>query len=219
MADGESEPAKAEVPAALIPYFAVADGLAALFRPFVEVVVHDLARDCVAYVANPLSPREPGDPSELEQITFMPEASVIGPYEKVNWDGRRIKSISIVLRDGANKPTGLLCVNADVTEFDAARRVLQSLLGGLQPTDQAPVHFHDDWHEKVNRFIAAWTAEQATTVERMDRSARRNLIEALYVHGGFEGPRAPAYVAQVLGISRATVYNELARLRAAGGPA
>lgn len=197
----------------LQPYFAVADGLAALFKPFVEAVVHDVRTDSVAYVANPFSPREAGDPSDLREVSFPPDTRIVGPYEKTNWDGRRIKSISVVLRDDEQAPIGLLCINADVTEFDAARRVLQGFLGMAEPAPEAPVRFHDDWHEKINQFVAHWTAERATTLDRLDRAGRRALIVALHETGGFEGRRAPAYVAKMLGISRATVYNELARLK------
>lgn len=198
---------------ALRPYFAVADGLAALFKPLIEAVVHDLQTDRVAYVANPFSPREPGDPSDLKEITFAPDAQVIGPYEKINWDGRRIKSISVILRDAVGSPIGLLCVNADFTEFDTARRILQSLLGVNEAPSAVEAAFRDDWHEKINRFVAVWTTERSTTIDRLDRGGRRALIEALHQTGGFEGRRAPAYVARMLGISRATVYNELARLK------
>jgi D-arginine utilization repressor len=141
----------------LTPYFAIADGLAALFKPFVEAVVHDLRTDCVAYVAHPFSPREAGDPSDMEDVTFAEGVQVIGPYEKVNFDGRRIKSISILLRGEKNKPIGMLCINADVTEFEAVRRMLQGFLGVSETTTQVSTLFHEDWHEKVNRFVAAWT--------------------------------------------------------------
>jgi predicted transcriptional regulator YheO len=197
----------------LTPYFAIADGLAALFKPFVEAVVHDLRTDCVAYVAHPFSPREAGDPSDMEDVTFAEGVQVIGPYEKVNFDGRRIKSISILLRGEKNKAIGMLCINADVTEFEAVRRMLQGFLGVSETTTQVSTLFHEDWHEKVNRFVAAWTAERSTTLDRLDRAGRRALIEALQENGAFEGRRAAAYVAKILGVSRATVYNELARLK------
>jgi predicted transcriptional regulator YheO len=197
----------------LEPYFAIADGLAALLGPFVEAVVHDLKTDCVAHIANPFSPREPGDPSDMKEISFAPDERVIGPYSKINWDGRRLKSISMVLRDPAGTPIGMFCVNADVTEFEAARRTLQALLGGNDTGATVDSTFLADWHEKINSFVAAWTAERATTLDRLDRAGRRTLIVALNAIGAFEGRRAPAYVAKMLGISRATVYNELARLR------
>jgi len=204
-----------ESQAALRPFFGVADGLAALFRPFLEAVVHDLATDSIAHIANPFSPREVGDPSDLQGIAFAPSAHVIGPYEKINWDGKRIKSISVVLRDGAGRVIGLLCINADVSEFDAARRMLQAFLGVAESTDSVEPAFRDDWHEKINRFVGAWAAEHHTTLPRLDRAGRNALIAALHQTGAFEGRSAHAYVAKILGVSRATVYNELARAREA----
>jgi predicted transcriptional regulator YheO len=199
----------------LRPYHAVADGLAALFSPFVEAVVHDIQTDSVAHVAHPFSPREVGDPSDLQGVQFAPDAAVIGPYEKINWDGRRIKSVTVVLRDEEKRPIGLLCVNTDVTEFDAVRRMLD---GFLRVTDSEPRPddlFRNDWHERINRYVAAWAAERGTTVASLDRAERRALIEDLHRTGAFEGKRAPAFVAGLLGVSRATVYNELARLKSA----
>jgi predicted transcriptional regulator YheO len=166
----------------------------------------------VAHIANPFSPREAGDPSDLKEVHFAPQARLIGPYEKINWDGRRIRAISVVLRDAAAQPIGMLCVNADVTQFEVMRRTLEGFLGvATQPGIETS--FHDDWHEKINRFLASWTAQRATTLDRLDRQTRRELIGALYQAGGFEGRRSPAYVASVLGVSRATVYNELAALK------
>lgn len=195
------------------PYYVVADALAALFSPFVEAVVHDMRTNSVVYVAHPFSPRAAGDPSDLDEVDFAPDASVIGPYEKINWDGRRIKSVTAVLRDEQDRAIGLLCVNADVTEFDAVRRMLD---GFLRVPDQRPRPddlFRNDWHERLNRYVADWIAAHNTTVARLDREQRRSLIEDLYRTGAFEGKRAPAYVAGVLGISRATVYAELAALK------
>jgi D-arginine utilization repressor len=147
-------------------WFSVADALAALFSPWVEAVVHDLALDTVAHIANPFSPREAGDPSDLKEVHFAPDARVIGPYEKINWDGRRIRAISVVLRDGAAEPIGMLCVNADVTQFEVMRRTLQGLLGAAAESGPATT-FHDDWHEKINRFLASWTRQRATTLDRL----------------------------------------------------
>jgi len=106
----------------------------------------------------------------------------------------------------------MLCVNADVTQFEVMRRTLQGLLG-IAAEPGPDTSFQDDWHERINRFLASWTRQRATTLDRLDRQARRELIGALYQAGGFEGRRAPAYVASVLGVSRATVYNELATLK------
>ncbi|MGH8328073.1 MAG: helix-turn-helix domain-containing protein, partial [Steroidobacteraceae bacterium] len=92
------------------------------------------------------------------------------------------------------------------------RRTLQGLLG-IAAEPGPDTSFQDDWHERINRFLASWTQQRATTLDRLDRRSRRELIGALFQAGGFEGRRSPAYVASVLGVSRATVYNELATLK------
>lgn len=43
----------------------IADGIAALFFPSVEVVIHDVEAGTVAYIANNLSKRKPGDDAGL----------------------------------------------------------------------------------------------------------------------------------------------------------
>src|ERR1700733_1033144 len=197
---------------ALRPYFAIADGLALLFRPVVEAVIHDIRSDTIVHIANSFSPREVGDSSDLPLVPFSPTAQVIGPYEKVGWDGRRIKSISVVLRDSKQLPIGLLCINTDLTQFESVWRILDSFIS-TDTVTAPPEKFQDDWHDRINRFIAAWTAKRATTIDRLDRNARRALIQALHASDAFEGRRATVYVARVLGISRATIYNELARLK------
>jgi predicted transcriptional regulator YheO len=200
-------------PPPLLAYAAVADGLVALLQPFAEAVIHDLASDRVVHVSGGFSPREVGDPSDLREVAFASDASVIGPYEKTNFDGRRIKSISVVLRDAEARPIGLLCINVDVTAFAETRRLLQAFLAPPEPLAEVQAEFRDDWHERVNRFIAAWTAEHAVSLDRLDRAGRDALIRALHASGGFQGPRAAAYVARLLGVSRATVYNTLTRLK------
>ena len=198
----------------LEPTFAVADGIAALFAPYVEAVVHDLATEAIAYIANPQSNRTPGDPSQLEEITFVGSERVIGPYEKINWDGRRMKCISIVLREGG-EPIGLLCLNADLSSFDSVRRALDAFLGTPAQDEQVSALFVNDWHERINRFVTGWCRDHDTVIDAIDRKQRRELIGALFETGAFEARRAPAYVARILGVSRATIYNEIAAVREA----
>jgi D-arginine utilization repressor len=199
-------------------HFAVADGIALLFSPHVEVVIHDLATEEVAHIANPLSRRVPGDPSQLDDIGFDAALPVIGPYEKTNWDGRRMKCISIVLRE-QGAPIGLMCLNVDVSQFDLLRRALDGFLGAPARSDDVQALFVHDWHEKINQFIANWCAERSIQIGQIDKASRRELISALRSSGAMEQRRAPAYIARILGVSRATIYNELAALKQGNTPA
>jgi D-arginine utilization repressor len=194
------------------PHQPVADAIAALFAPWVEVAIHDIASDSLAYVASPMSPRTPGDPSGLADLGSPSTAGFIGPYEKTNWDGRRIRSVSVML---AGEPASMLCINADVSRFEAMREMLDMLLKPARPAAQAeaaPLLRHD-WHESLNRFIAGWSAERQLDARSLGREERQALIAAIHESGGFEAPRAAAYVAGLLNVSRATVYNQLAELK------
>tara|TARA_R110000787_G_scaffold99840_9_gene204616 strand:+ start:30935 stop:31588 length:654 start_codon:yes stop_codon:yes gene_type:complete len=197
---------------ALRPHFAVADGIAVVFAPYAEVVVHDLATESIAHIANPISRRAPGDPSQLEDIEFDVSQDLVGPYVKTNWDGRRLKCISIVLTD-QEKAIGLFCINVDVSQFDQIRIALDGFLGTKPRTDDVQALFVHDWHERINEFIAHWCSENDVRIADIDRPARRQLILALKESGALEQRRAPAYIARILSVSRATIYNELAAIK------
>ena len=191
----------------------IADGIAALFHPHVEVVVHDLAGQRVAYIANNLSRRALGDDSALEDIGFEASESVIGPYEKLNWNGARIRSVSIVMRNDEGGAIGLICVNMDLSVFEAVRGALTALLDRSDISPQPESLFRDDWQERINRFLQDWLKAEGANIAGLTRADKRRLIEALYAEGAFSGRSAAPYVANLLGLSRATVFNILKPLR------
>lgn len=193
---------------ALGPFVPVCDAVAALFQPYVEVVLHDLATETVAHIANNFSNRALGEPSLMHEIDFEPTDHVIGPYEKINWDDRRIKSISVVLR-AAGAPVGVMCINTDVSHVHAALQFLGALVALPETLDRSTALFKEDWHERINEYISCWMRERGTTVAAIDKSQKRDLIVDLARDGALGGRNAAGYIARVLGLSRATVYNYL----------
>jgi predicted transcriptional regulator YheO len=194
-------------------YQPLADGLAALLHPHVEVVLHDLATQRVVYIANNLSKRALGDESALDDIEFDPAETLIGPYEKTNWDGRRIRSVSVVARDQRRRPIGMICINVDLSAYDTARAALDLLLVGAPVIPQPEKLFRDDWQERINTFLQAWLRQRNLTLPRLDRHQKRDLVQALYAEGAFKGKSAPNYVAGVLALSRATIFNHLKAMK------
>ncbi len=88
------------------------------------MVIHDLATNKIAYLANNLSKRKPGDDAGLEDFELDGGAGVTGPYEKLNWDGKKMRSVSIAARDEQGKPSYLLCINLSTAMFEDARNAL-----------------------------------------------------------------------------------------------
>jgi predicted transcriptional regulator YheO len=192
----------------LAAYAPVCDAIALLFQPYAEVVLHDLSTETVVYLSNPFSKRELGEPSLLHEIDFKPSDVIIGPYEKVNWDGRRIKSVSAVLRAGA-KAVGILCINVDVSHFHAVMQTLSTLVAVPQSAEKPASLFKEDWHERINEYIQSWTRERGLSIAEMTRLQKQQLVADLAGDGAFGGRNAAAYISRILGLGRATVYNYL----------
>ncbi len=191
----------------------IGDALARLLSPHAEVVLHDPATDQVVAIWNPLSGREPGEPSllgELDQLsTTGPD--VYGPYPKVLSDGRRLSSVSAVIRDADGKPAYVFCVNVDRTAFEEASRLLAAF--AAPAAGQPRVLFEHDWFETLNEVIAEYVRERGLTVERLGREDRVELLGKLDAAGVLSQRRSVPAVARALRISRSALYQHLGQAR------
>ena len=194
-------------------YQPIADAIATLFSPYAEVAIHDLASQKLVYIANNYSQRELGEDSNLSDLRFDQHSQVIGPYQKRNWDGRQLRSISTVLRDDNRQPIGLLCINLDITVFESAKAALELFLSGQQLQPQPEVLFQDDWQERINTFLHAWLQARNLSLQTLQMKDKRSLVQALHAEGAFEGRSGADYVANVLSMGRATVYKYLKELK------
>jgi predicted transcriptional regulator YheO len=197
------------------PYIAIADAIALLFKPQVEVVLHDLAEDRIVHIAGAFSRRRAGDASlnDIEDIRALPGA-IVGPYAKSNFDGRELKSISVVLRDARDKPAGLLCINLDVSALEAARAALDRLmLVAAAPRERPAALFAADWREKINDEIAAFLSARSASLAALSQDDVVALVGGLDSQGLFAVRNAADHIAAALGISRATLYKRLATAR------
>lgn len=69
--------------------------------------------------------------------------------------------------------------------------------------------FKDDWQDRINDYIHSYLNTQHLSLETLDRKEKKELIEHLYTIGAFTGKNSAKYIAQVIKVSRATVYNYL----------
>lgn len=179
-------------------------------HPFAEVVIHDLDKDQIEAIYNPLSRREVGDNSYLDRVDFDTSENIIGPYAKTNWDGRPMKSISIVIRNKEGDAEGFLCVNVDTSAFESANQILQIFLkNNAEIQNDTQRLFKDDHYEKVNLYVQNYCRERQVSIDALSREEKQEIISSLEADGAFKGRNAAAYVGRVLGVSRATVYNYL----------
>ncbi|MFE3200428.1 PAS domain-containing protein [Embleya sp. NPDC059237] len=192
----------------------VGRAVALLLGPYAEVVLHDPGTDRVLAVWNPFTSRGPGDPSALGELAALDPAArdVYGPYEKVLADGRRLSSVSAVLRDAHGQPAAVLCVNLDRTPLERAAAVL-SAFGA--PTVRRPEPlFEQDLSARVAEVVGGHVRATGRPAERMTRPDRLTVVARLDEVGVFAVRRVVPVVAEALRVSRSTVYDLLADVRA-----
>lgn len=186
-----------------------AQGVVALFHPFVEGVIHDLDSGTFVAIFNNISRRKVGDPTPLHELNIKTDQfpDYFPPYYKTNWDGRKLKCISLTVRDTKNKPIGLICFNLDVSLFQDIENKFSVLLQ-LKGDAESPVElFGGNWQEQIHTQINHYLKEHAQTLHQMDKKEKKQLIEHLYKKGFFNYKNAAVLIADSLGISRASLYN------------
>ena len=182
----------------------IAAAVAALLHPHAEIVLHDLATGRIARIWNNFSNRKVGEPSDLETDLELEEEDVLGPYEKATPRGERVNSISAVLRDEAGIARALLCINLDVSHFDAAAKLLAGFASAR--TSRPEWMFRQDIREQINLLIAEYLKARNTVMRALDQDGRVNLISFLDGRGVFQTRRAVDHVAAALSLSRTTLY-------------
>lgn len=192
----------------LDPYKSVGEAISILLFPHAEVVLHDVKTGCIAAIFNNFSKRIVGDESLLDEWETLSESQdVFPPYFKTNWDGRKLKSVTAVLKNQIGKPIGLLCINLDISKWEEMHHFILEL---IKPKAQMPDFlFKNDWREKINMYVSTYLKQRALRLETLDKTEKKKLLIALQKEGAFDTRNAASYIADVLQISRATVYNYL----------
>ena len=196
-------------------YEPVADAIARLLHPHAEVVIHDIERDAVWYIANPSSGRSVGDASllKLDADRFDLDKEVIGPYEKAGGQGQAIRSITAVLRSDQGRPIGILCINLDFSPIESALGVLETLIRPPHVESPPEALFRNDWRDLIKLEIKAFLGEHRCALGALTVRQRVRLLRRLDGKGLFYARKSVEQVAAILGVSRATAYKDLNRAR------
>lgn len=188
------------------------EGTVKLLYPYAEGAVHDLREGKIVALFNNISRRKIGDPSVVTELSVEVKdfPDVFEPYYKTNWDGKKLKCTSITVRDESGAPIGLVCINFDTTVFEDLNIKLDTFLtlpgqGGLNPVEQFAV----DWRKQVAAFIQDYVQKNNVALSALSKKEKAALVGQLYDHGLFNYRDAAAYIAQMLNVSRTTIYNYL----------
>lgn len=183
-------------------YIELSSSLYALFGPLIEVVIHETKTNKIAHIIGNLSNRKVGDDSLLDELT---SSDLNQAYTKLSYNGHIIRSISIPIRE-ANKIIGLMCINVDTTIFHEIHALTSTL---LEVNKKPESLFKNDWQDRINTFIATYIKENNINYENLSNKHKKNIIYALYNNGAFQEKKSADYIAHVMHLSRATIFNYL----------
>ena len=192
----------------------IAEALGKMFAPCCEVVLHDLTQPEHSLVAIDcaLSGRKVGEPATemgLARIKNPAFPDVVQNYPNTFPDGRPVKSTSIGLRNSQGKCVAALCLNLDVSLFSSIQKVLEQFTAAGD--NLAPVRetLRARSLDDVRHAIEHFSAQNNLQPRSLSLQQRRELIGKLEESGLLQLRGAASMAADVLGISRTSIYNAL----------
>ncbi|WP_406313157.1 transcriptional regulator [Streptomyces sp. NBC_00114] len=191
----------------------IAVALGRMFPGLCEVVLHDLRdpQHAIRAIENNLSGRQVGDSATelgLARIADPAYPSVIQNYPNQFPDGRPAKSTSIGIKNAAGDYIAALCLNLDVSVLSPVTLALSNLVATDPEDRDRPLEsLRDRNARELRRTIEALAAERAGTPRSLSRKDKKELVQQLHQDGFFDSRDAAQAIANLLGVSRATVYN------------
>lgn len=228
-----------KIPVPLLRFKATADLIGRTAGSKTEVVLHDLADPLhsVVYVVNgTVTDRRVGQGLRhlvTEMLTAQARGTDLLPAWWYRYQTKLIRCTTQLLRDEAGKLVGALCVNEDVTAELAEFNILKEKLPGLKmvevpvPADNGilwaeesvssadgkPTSVQENVRETVFKLITALAKEEGFTGREVSREERRRFVEMLNDRGVFLVKGSVEYAADVIGVSKVTIYSDLDSVR------
>jgi predicted transcriptional regulator YheO len=197
-------------------------GLAEMFGPACEVVLHDinaLPRSIVAIENGHVTGRAVGDvPTDLmlRSLRNAEDGHDVRLYVTSS-DGKILKSLAITLRDPDGVAFAILGVNFDISEIVCAQRLLANLSAvgrlGREAVPEAEEIFGGDIREVVDGMITKILHEMGKTPATMSRDEKMDVVKRLEERGAFLVKRSAEQVAEALDLSRYTIFSYLKEIR------
>ncbi|MDH0867341.1 PAS domain-containing protein [Mitsuaria sp. GD03876] len=208
--------------------------LGTIVGPNIEIVLHDLMRpehSIVAIANGHISNRTvgssiiagpKGDKAFVEtkkQLTERGEAehSIIDNYATETDGGLRLRSSTVVFRDANGDPFAALCLNADMTMFQAAHHWLGQFLAPLAQQDEGVAAPRPAMDTLMAEIIDEAVRRLGKPVSLMNKEEKTQAVQAMLKRGLFIVKGGVERAAAALGVSRFTVYNYLEAIRQRDG--
>lgn len=198
----------------------LADAVVSLFGKNCEACVHDLSslQKSLIYIQGDVTHRKPGAPATDLLLKMLKHQSVAEDtmynYKTTTADGRSLKSATTFVKDSTGKPFAAFCINLDTTDFYNASLALMPFINHLENDHHPSIEtFAHSIGETVEALFARSVDDIGKHPATMNVDEKTRLIRHLEENGTFQLKGSVDQVAQLMGVTKFTVYNYLKKIR------
>lgn len=194
------------------------DAIVALLGERCEAVIHDFSDfdRSIVYMAGNVTGRSVGGPvSDMGLrllISAPPDQDVLFYYSRTS-NGTLIKTATILLRaEPLGELIGAVCINLDIEHLQRARIALEELITlprEMSVSEDCPSTPRQTLEHMVNDILD----ERGWIISDLARNQRIEMIRLLEERGAFSYRSAKTVTAELLGVSRYTIYKYLQHIR------
>lgn len=201
-------------------YIPMVKCIAETFGNNCEVVLHEFSKlpnSLVAIENGHVTGRSIGSPMTEFSLNVVRRGDTgedIMNYTGKSMEGKVLKSSTVFIKDDAGNDIGCFCINLDMTELYAARKVLDDI---MKIADDEKKREDEIVVNKVNSvlndIVIKTIEESGKPVAYLTKDEKVLIVKSLDEQGAFLIKGAIDYVAKVLCVSRYTIYNYLDEIR------
>lgn len=190
----------------------IVDGIAAMYGEHTEVLIHSLDRNnpSIVKIANGhVTGRSIGAPiTDFALFKLKKGQDISDSYVTKTSTGKTLRSITTVIRNSANIPIGLLCINTDMDAplQSVLRIMLSENLSSSEPVS-SPENFARNIDESLQTTLDKISAEVKADEQVPPSKKNREIVTQLYDLGVFELKDSIQIAAKRLDISVHTIYR------------
>ena len=204
----------------LIP---IADAIVSNFGENTEVVIHDSRNleSSIVYIAGDVTHRKIGAPATnlvlngIKQNIDKKEC-----YRTITNDGKVLRSTTTFIRDENKQIIGCICINYDISDFLHCKSAMEKLtMFPQQSIDSHDSNKHNDneffgsnIQSVIEKIIMETIETLSKPVEILNKDEKMQFVKHLDEKGIFEVKGSVENIAEMLGVSKYTIYNWLDKL-------
>lgn len=208
-------------------FIPLAESIYANFGKNTEVVIHDLRHPetSVVYVIGNVTKRSIGAPAtnliletlrnDQERAEGVPPVRNICCYKTVTKDGKILRSSSTFVRDETGEIIGCVCINYDITDFLHCNRLIEEFTAfpDAEIKQNRKEFFANHVKENLEDIVFSVVQRSTVPVDLMSKEDKLEMMRIFEEKGVFLVKGAIEYIAEVLNVSRFTIYNYLDEIR------